>query len=209
MKLKDFLDAVVANATPTSVWYTYLNRIARVADPIFREDHAVPAHTVIRFDTSFFKSESGEKYSYFNLLLRITPDHPCFRAYMRSQAIRQTCHLCYFKSPRESFDFSYCQYGPNTDLNTIVADTEKIITDRVIQFEKCIKTTDEIMDQYGLTDDIVSSFTAALDYMVEYSSHGKDHLLVRKNRNALLKDIPGAQMLPGNEAETGIPNEDC
>lgn len=183
MKLKDFM----ASGLEASI--TADGDLPKEAGRIFKANYAAPAYTSIRFTFSAIVDGTHPRHHHFNLLLKIKPDHPYFRPYLKDWAIRKTCHLCSLESFDELFDnarFLYCQYGPETELDTIVNDTEKCIIDRVVQFETCLHTLNDISVQHGLSPDNISSLMKAMDYMLKHSLFDENYLLNAENRNELL-----------------------
>lgn len=187
MKLKDFMASGEAAAHAAD------GNLPREAGKIFNANYAAPEHTTVRFTFSAVVDGTHPRPLHFNLLLKITPDHPYFRPYLRDWAIRKTCHLCLFDGVSRYREFSYCQYGPDTELDKIVDDTEQCILDRVVQFEKCLHTLNEISAQHGLSPQEMSGLMDAMDYMIKHSQYNRDYLLSAENRKELLQmgTLPG------------------
>lgn len=186
MNLKEFMTSAIAESVSVGDKKLSYCELNRRAGRIFRANYVAPKHTLIRFDTSFVKHDNL-RYYHFNLLLRIMPNHPYFRTYLKASAIRQTCHLCLFQSPFENEEFSYCQHGADTELDAIVDDTEKHIIDRVMQFENCVHMVSEIAVLHGLAYESMSSLMEAMDYLLKHSLYDRNYLLNAENRNELLR----------------------
>lgn len=189
LQLKDFITSAMVEASSADGEKHSWHELAKQANQIYKANYVVPKHTLLRFDSSITLKNSFRFY-HLSLFFNITRDHPYFRPYLKKFVMRQICHLYLLESNFTPPTSPYDQYGPETELDTILNDAEKCIIDRVIQFEDCIHTVNEIAAQHGLSPESIAQLLDAMNYMVKHSPYDRDYLLSEENRNGMLRLTP-------------------
>lgn len=187
MKLNDFMSAVLSESGAEARPMYRITQIKKNANLIYKANCVPPDFTTVRFDSSIMRTEQS-RTTHFNLLVKLTPEHPYFRPWLKLSTIRCTEPLYVCKLENGAPKLSLCEHSGDAELRSIIDTIEKRIINRITQFEQYVRSLDRIADHYDLQFEDISDFLKATDYLVEYANYDQKFFLSAENRATLLPD---------------------
>lgn len=185
MKLKDFMDSVLAEAGEQAYSMYGLSKIKKIANCIYKANCVSPAFTQVRFDSAIMQMEDS-RATQFNILMKLTPEHPYFRPWLKSLPLRYTQPLYLLKFGKKAPELSPCEQLEETEISSITDTMEKHIITRVLQLEHCVHTLTRITDHYSLQSADISDLLNAMDCLVKDAKYDRSFYLDAENRKICL-----------------------